>query len=269
MNFIQLTFPIENIDQADLITAMLDHESLQGIEQTDTELNAFFKDDEWDEPFWLQQLSNFKFTKSIVPQQNWNQSWESNFEPIRISDEIGIRADFHPAFDDCKYDIVITPKMSFGTGHHETTQMMLQYTNEIDCQHKSVFDFGCGTGVLAILSTLKGASKVIGIDNDDWAVENAIENCARNNCSDIDISIRDIDEFSATFDIILANINLNVLKEYMPKLASMLNSEGHLVLSGILVSDFDEIKSYIEVQHLKIISIKNIKNWQSIHVIKK
>lgn len=271
MNSIKLTFKIANAEQCDLLTALLSDLHLDGTEQNDEEFIAYFPENTFNE-FEVNdriQSLHIPYSKEIIEMKNWNATWEANFEPILINNEVGVRAHFHPPFTDCKYDIVITPKMSFGTGHHETTQMMLNYLCEIDCEQKSVFDFGCGTGVLAILAKLKGASHTIGIDNDPWSVENGNENCLKNNCSSIEISDKTLHEVEGTFDIILANINLNVLMETLPRLYEMLNNKGDLYLSGILISDLDTISERLSGLNFEIISQKQLKNWLSLHIKKR
>ncbi len=270
MNSIKLTFQIENNDQCDILTALLADLHLEGTEQNDQEFIAYFHENTFNEFELNDRIASLAipYTKETIEMKNWNATWEANFEPILINTEVGVRAHFHPPFQHCTYDIVITPKMSFGTGHHETTQMMLTYLCETDCNQKSVFDFGCGTGVLAILAQLKGASLTIGIDHDPWSVENGIENCAKNNCSTIEISNKTLDEVTETFDIILANINLNVLIETLPRLYEMLNNNGVLYLSGILLSDFETMKERLTGLQMEIISQKSLKNWLSLHIKK-
>ncbi len=268
MNYVKLIFDLAHPDDADILSALLNDMDCQGIEENDTQLFVFFDEGLFDEAAIRDVLVPFSFlyTKEIVPQINWNAQWESNFEPIRINDEVGVRASFHPPFGDCKFDIEITPKMSFGTGHHETTRMMLEYACETDFQDKSVLDFGCGTGVLAILARLKGAHPVLGIDHDQWSIENAIENCERNKCGDIEISDIDIQAIDQSFDIILANINLNVLLESLPKLKKILNTGGHIFLSGILDSDISTLSACFTALGFTLRSQKQKKDWVALYI---
>jgi ribosomal protein L11 methyltransferase len=172
-----------------------------------------------------------------------------------------VRAHFHPPFQHIQYDIEITPKMSFGTGHHATTQLMLQYMCETDFEKKTVFDFGSGTGVLAIFASMKGAESVVAIDNDAWSVLNAIENCERNNCTNIRVSADEIDVISGTFDIILANINLNILIQYKGQIKHLLKPNGKLFLSGLLTSDKTNILSHYQEMGFELLSAKQQKEW--------
>jgi ribosomal protein L11 methyltransferase len=271
MNSIKLIFKTANSDQGDYISGLLSSLEIEGSEQIEGELYIYIQESNYNESDvkTLLQGHPFDFSTEILPMQNWNAVWESNFEPIRIHQTVGVRAHFHPPFTDCQYDILITPKMSFGTGHHETTQMMLTYLCDTDCSNKSVFDFGCGTGVLAIFAKLKGSAETIGIDNDAWSVENAIENCIQNKCRDIQISDDTLQEFNKPFDIILANINLNVLLETLPKLHEMLKSDGVLYLSGILISDINTISERFINLGFELISKKQLQTWSALHIKKR
>ena len=268
MNYIKLIFTNLSDDQKDILSALFNDEKIHGMEQTDTETLVYFSESDFNESDINELLAPFSFvyTKEIIPHENWNATWESNFEPITIGNIVGLRAHFHPKFENMQYDIEITPKMSFGTGHHETTQMMMEYLIETDCNNKSVFDFGCGTGVLAIFAKLKGASSVIGIDNDPWSVENAIENCQKNNCADIRISIDDISTIQGPFDIIEANINLNILLFYMKNLKELLAPNGDLFLSGILIEDIPTIEKSLIPLNMAVVSSKQKKTWASLHI---
>lgn len=271
MNSIKLIFKTDDTDQGDYISGLLSSLDIEGTEQTDGELYVYIQESNFNETAVKELLEGhpYTFQTELIPLQNWNAIWESNFEPIRIHQTVGVRAHFHPPFTDCQYDILITPKMSFGTGHHETTQMMLTYLCETDCSNKSVFDFGCGTGVLAIFAKLKGSAETIGIDNDAWSVENAIENCIQNNCRDIQISDDTLQEFNTPFDIILANINLNVLLETLPRLHEMLKSDGDLYLSGILISDINTISERFTSLGFELISQKQLQTWSALHIKKR
>lgn len=186
----------------------------------------------------LKAVTSLEYTRSIVPDQNWNAKWESNFEPVIVDDVCCIKADFHDIQPDTKYTITINPKMAFGTGHHETTYMMIATMDGLDIKERSVFDFGCGTGILAILAEKMGARSIYGIDYDEIAVENALEN-QENNHSKLCIF-----DCAATvtipkekYDVILANINRKVLLDHAEVLSFVLKEKGALLLSGILKDD--------------------------------
>jgi len=182
---------------------------------------------------------NLTYEASTIEPTNWNALWESNFEPVLVDDFCGIRADFHETLaGKVKYEILITPKMSFGTGHHATTASMIRLMRDIDFSGKQVFDFGTGTGILAILAEQLAAAKVDAIDNDEWAVNNTMENIANNNAVKTKVWQADnLDHVEPGYDIILANINRHILLQFMPRLQQLLRAGGKLLLSGILSED--------------------------------
>jgi ribosomal protein L11 methyltransferase len=179
------------------------------------------------------------FSKTIIEETNWNEVWESNFQPVIVDLFVGIRAGFHNAIKDVEHEIVITPKMSFGTGHHATTYMMIEQMKNISFAGAAVFDFGTGTGILAILSEKLGAGKILAVDHDDWSIENAKENVVQNNCTRVEIRKADSARVEADFrfDIILANINKNVILDNFSILAKQLSPKGVLIISGLLKED--------------------------------
>ncbi len=194
-----------------------------------------------------------------IPQQNWNATWEKNFPVTKVGPECLVRAPFHDP-EPVTYDIVIAPKMSFGTGHHETTYMMLTLLLEEPLNGKSVLDMGCGTGVLAILSEKRGAREVDAIDIDPWCYENAMENVRRNECQRIQVALGDVSNLNhKNYDIILANINRNVLFRDIPVYLSHLNQPGSLLLSGFYLKDLNAISTKCEALGLQI-EKKVIKN---------
>jgi ribosomal protein L11 methyltransferase len=178
------------------------------------------------------------YSKSVIKEQNWNAIWESNFDPVRVGDFVGIRAHFHPDFEPAvEYDIKITPKMSFGTGHHPTTFSVMQLMQRLDFKDKTVYDFGTGTGILAILAEKLGAKKVHAVDNDDWCIENALENI-QNNASKV-ITIEKVASAlqKDQHDIVLANVNRHIIEANMEELTLTSKPGGILVLSGLLIED--------------------------------
>jgi ribosomal protein L11 methyltransferase len=194
------------------------------------------------------KFDDFTFEYSIekIEEKNWNEVWESSFEPVLVDDLLAIRAAFHQQIPTVKHEIIITPKMSFGTGHHQTTRLMCREIFNINIEGKRVLDMGCGTGILAILACKLGAGEILGIDIDPWSVENAIENCVANNCSNIMIRLGDIGDIKneGAFDVILANINKNILKTQMPAYAEKLVKGGPLLLSGFFITDVEELKDF-------------------------
>jgi ribosomal protein L11 methyltransferase len=213
-------------------------------------------------------FEDFAFTCEIkkIALTNWNAEWEKNFEPVLVDDLLYIRAPFHEKNNSFKHEIVIMPKMSFGTGHHQTTRLVCKAMFETDFKNKRILDMGCGTGILAILANFLGATDILAIDIDEWSVENSIENCATNNCSDIVVKKGDIDllENEKPFDIIIANINKNILTSHIPVYSSRLKAGGKLFLSGFFTTDMDELKEISESNNLKFISFKNENEWAMI-----
>ena len=207
------------------------------------------------------------FHKKYLENINWNSEWESNFDPI-IIDECCIRAPFHLKTD-CKYDLIIEPKMSFGTGHHETTSMMVRYLLEDNFVNCSFCDVGCGTGILAILAEKKGASKIVAIDIDNWSYLNSIENIKKNNSQNIKVYKGEILLLQNNkYDKIFANINLNVLLKDIYIYSKLLNSGGVLYLSGFYKEDTDKILGEANKFNLNLISSKESNNWTCIKLIK-
>ena len=229
----------------------MDSIGFEGFEETSSGFKAYIPKNEYREKSFKQiavfsqdGLSIDWNTSDIAP-ENWNSAWEQNFTPTRIGDRCVIRADFHPP-ERAEFELIITPKMSFGTGHHETTQLMVLLLLETDCHQKSIVDMGTGTGVLAILSEKKGATNILAIDNDPWCIENTLENIATNQCKNIRTKLTDQLSETLLFDSVLANINRNILLEQMDAYAKALKPEGNLLLSGFYVEDLGIIRSKCE-----------------------
>ncbi len=239
MTHIKIDIAAGEYQQEELI-ALLDEYHATGFEQNDESLIAYFREDDFKTDEVLTILDGYQYQLSKIEETNWNAAWEQSFQPVIVSDFCAIRAHFHQPISTAQYDIVITPKMSFGTGHHATTFMMIEQMREIDFENKKVFDFGTGTGILAILSQKLGAASVTAIDIDEWSIENAIENRQQNAADKVVIELSSIIPLT-TFDIILANINRNVLLDYMKDLSLALNSGGQLLISGLLADDENAI----------------------------
>lgn len=196
-----------------------------------------------------------------IEQENWNSRWEENFQPVTVGTFCTIRADFHEPAEGITHDIIITPKMSFGTGHHATTRMMVERMSEIAFSGCHVLDFGTGTGVLAILAERLGASEVMAIDNDDWSVENTIENIERNNSLAISVQKGSLEVVSGVYNVILANINRHILMQYMDDMAALLHKDGQILMSGILVEDETMINAKAGKCGLKQLNRKQLDKW--------
>jgi ribosomal protein L11 methyltransferase len=229
---------------SDMLIAQLSECGFDGFEEGPDSLNAFINE----EKFSVENLEKIisangvAYTKTVILPKNWNEEWEKNFEPVTIENFCGIRASFHPPLAEEEHEIIITPKMSFGTGHHATTYLMIKAISTIDCKDKAVLDFGTGTGVLAILAEKCGAKKITAIDNDDWSIDNANENIKENGCTKIIIQKNDSIKQAGSFDIILANINKNILLQHFGSFKQHLNEGGVLLLSGLLSTDLSDIE---------------------------
>lgn len=205
----------------------------------------------------------------IIPQQNWNAVWESDFQPVEVEDYLTIVAPFHDRSSAKGMIIEILPKMSFGTGHHQTTWMMSKALFELKSIPAEVLDMGTGTGVLAFVAKRLGAKHVVAVDIEDWSVENTLENAERNDCKTIEAICGDVDVLKGrTFGLILANINKNILKAHMSSYAEMLEKNGTLLLSGFFDTDVDELVTFAEQFGLKKHRVLNKDNWAAIELNK-
>lgn len=207
------------------------------------------------------------YTIEEISQVNWNEEWEKNFEAIEVDGICHVRAPFHPKTG-AKYDIVIEPKMSFGTGHHETTHMMIQHLLETNVEGKKTLDMGCGTAILAILAEMKGAQPIDAIDIDNWCYLNSIENAERNNCSQITVYEGDAELLKGKkYDLIIANINRNILLNDMQSYVDCLNKEGILLLSGFYNEDIPFIAASCTEKGLTYVKKFERNNWVSLKYI--
>ncbi|RYY65445.1 MAG: 50S ribosomal protein L11 methyltransferase [Chitinophagaceae bacterium] len=235
MNHILVTIAADAAQQETIIGLLSD--TATGFEQQDEQVLAYFEEGSVTPEELADLLRDYSFRTETVGERNWNAEWEKNFPPVIVNDFVAVRAHFHEPIAGVRHELLITPKMSFGTGHHATTWQMMQAMERLDFRGKRVFDFGTGTGVLAILAEKLGASRVLAIDNDVWSLENARENCERNDCTNVTVALSsDIPE-GEEFDIVLANINRNVLLHYVDFLQKAVVPGGYLLLSGLLTED--------------------------------
>lgn len=267
MNYIEFDFNPEDKLQQEQLIALLSEEGFEGFEETPAALKAFIKEEDWQEPRFNDIIGLFpglKYCREIVENKNWNEQWESSFEPVQVNDFAAIRADFHEPIPVVKHEIIITPKMSFGTGHHATTWLMIEQMSQLGFKGKTVIDFGTGTGVLAILAEKLGAEKIEALDNDEWSIDNSRENITANGCGRIHLYKADTIDPSVKADIILANINLNVITANLEAIRNV-SKEGTFVLfSGLLATDKDIIVPQLESSNLAVSGVYERNNWLAI-----
>lgn len=270
MNYIEYDFTVSPTEMgAEILMAELAEVGFDSFEDTPTGIKAYIPKDSWNEHILqdIYLLSNPEFTISYqiteIEQVNWNEEWEKNFSPIVVEDLCTVRANFHPV-PNTRYDIVITPKMSFGTGHHETTYMMLQQLLPLSLEDTKVLDMGCGTGILAIMAALRGAHDITAIDIDPWCVENATENVQQNDCSFITIKEGDVSLIAGEqYNLILANINRNILLSDIPAYTQALLPQGLLLVSGFYEEDLPAIKEKCQEVGLTYLSHIERNRWVS------
>ncbi len=249
MNYIELTVSAKDTEQAEIIMADLSDFPFDSFNEENGSLKAYIRETDFDAV--RNQVSSYlntrgvRYTESTIPATNWNAVWEANFEPIVVDDRCYIRAPFHPKRPEYEYEIVIMPKMSFGTGHHATTCLMVSALLGLEVQGLHGLDMGSGTGILAILAAMRGAAQVDAIDNDEWAYENGSENVKANGVDDrVRTSLGDASLLGRdTYDFILANINRNILLADMQRYVEALHSNGTLIMSGILEADIPAIEA--------------------------
>ncbi len=264
---------IEVTDEAvkDMMIAELAVLGFDGFEETETGLFSYIDSAKFDMEVTagladLAAQHGATYSSNAIDKQNWNALWESNFEPVLVDDFVGVRANFHEPFNNqVEHDIVITPKMSFGTGHHGTTYSVMQLMRGINFKGQSVFDFGTGTGLLAILAHKLGASYVLGVDNDDWCIENASENIIVNNTQSIEIEKVNDANLNKKFNIIIANINKNIILDNLAFLAEATVPGGVVLLSGLLIEDEPEIEAACAALGWKHQETRTRNNWIALH----
>lgn len=275
MNYIEYDFKIRPLEPAtEILIAELGEVGFESFVENEEGVLAYIQQVEWNEQVLedvqILQSDEFdiSFTSKLIEQVNWNEEWEKNFNPIEVDGLVSIRAPFH-VNPNLKFDIVIEPKMSFGTGHHETTHMMIQHLLEVDLNDKKVLDMGAGTGILAIFAEMRGAKSIDAVDIDEWCFENAIENLERNFCVNISVYQSDVTFLeNKKYDVIIANINRNVLLADMHQYAACLSAGGILLLSGFYTEDISILEAETSKYGLQILTQKERNNWASLKLIK-
>lgn len=264
-NFKIVSGSLEQQTAIDILVAELGSVGFESFTENEDGVVAFIQEADWKESLLndIQILESeevgFSYEIEEIEQVNWNEEWEKNFEPIIVENEVSIRAPFHKN-PNLKYDIVIEPKMSFGTGHHETTYLMIKHLMALDLRGKKVLDMGCGTGILAIFAELKGAEHIDAIDIDAWCYENSVENIERNQCQNIEVYEGDASMLKGrTYDLIIANINRNILLNDIAVYTESLNANGELYLSGFYTQDIPQINEAAEKNGL-VLSVRYERN---------
>ncbi len=266
--YIEYTFEVTPKEPTtEILIAELGELGFESFVENEKGVVAYIQKDDWSETiledvFVLKSEEfSIQYEHKEIEQTNWNAEWEKNFNPIQVDDLVSVRAPFHEN-PNLSYDIVIEPKMSFGTGHHETTHMMVQHLISLDVEGKKVLDMGCGTGILAIFAEMKGAQPIDAIDIDPWCYENSLENVERNNCKHISVYEGEASLLEGrNYDVIIANINRNILLNNMKAYTNCLNEEGVLLLSGFYSEDIPVIDNEVSKYGLTLKNTIKRNNW--------
>ncbi len=266
----QIDLSSDSEENNEIIIALLSTLPFESFSESEGKIvSAFIPSSKWSEELKANLEDVLNGVSSVLQIKtldsiNWNTAWESRFEPVEIDTLARIRAVFHPTQPGFKYDILIQPRMAFGTGHHATTYMMIKLMDRLELEGKAVFDFGCGTGILAVMASLMGAQKVIGNDVDDWAIENSYENAELNHVSNVEFSLQSITSYVKSglkVNVVLANIQLDVLDVYAESIKALLYDDGRVLLSGVLASYRKEIEYIYKLQGFHLIAHLERDGW--------
>ena len=276
MEYIEVDIKIEKSEVfSDIVVARLNEIEFETFLENDNGVRCYIQATLFDkkkldiELDKIKQYTKLNFNINHVAQKNWNEEWEKNFKPVQINSHCLIRSEFHNNSGNFKDEIIITPKLSFGTGHHETTFLMINELYNLDLNDKSILDMGSGTGVLSIVASKNGAKQVVGIDIDEWAFQNSIDNAKLNNTQNISFLHGDIKLIeNQDFDIILANINRNIIEKDIEEYYNLLSDKGDLLISGFLVEDVDFIINLSINNRFNVINKKNKGQWSMVHLRK-
>ena len=275
MAYLQVLFANISADKKDILVALLSDTGFTGFEEEGSDLKAFIKEADADHGRLdsISELARSAYTSSTIEEKNWNEEWERGFEPVGVTGVKSnepfayIRAGFHEPDPAYLHDIIVTPKMSFGTGHHATTYLVVSIMSTMDFKNKTVIDFGTGTGILAILAEQLGASSVLAIDCDDWSINNAEENIAMNGCEKINIVKAESVPTEKRADIMLANINLNIIKDNLTAIRKALKPGATVLFSGIMLHDKKGIINAVERVGLNIDNVSEKDGWLAIYAV--
>jgi ribosomal protein L11 methyltransferase len=261
--YVEICLHTETNEQAEILIAQLEQAGFEGFEERERELFAFVKQGRFQSIELQEAITRLSvsYSERVVPPTNWNTEWEKNFEPVLVDNFCYVRAPFHPPVPGVQHDLLITPKMSFGTGHHATTWMVIHAMKDLEFSGKRVLDFGTGTGILAILAEKCGAELVLAIDNDEQCILNASENISDNQCDRIKLQKQDHIGDDPLFDIILANINRNTILANLAGMRQHLTPQGVLVLSGLLEEDLEQLGDSAKIQGLISEQLEHRDHW--------
>ena len=259
-----------------MLSALLDMCDFDGIYEDEERISAYMKADisldailREIEPIMADAGCRLVSKIEDIPEQNWNRIWENSYEPVIIGSNCVIRAPFHPEYQNLKYQIIIEPKMSFGTGHHQTTKLMIEEIIKMDIEGKCILDMGCGTGILGILAAMMKASKIIAMDIDKQACENTVENARRNGISQISVRKGGVEKLSKeSFDVVFANINQNILREQIRTYSAVLHPGGILMISGILLADEDQMLKFASAHGFRWLKSTELEGWIAMKFIR-
>ena len=262
--------------EKEILYALMAQIGFEGFVEGDNDIQAFIDEETYDAEALNQLIDQLagvnikvQYRFHRTEDQNWNEEWEKKFEPVVIDERVLIRAPFHDSSNDLEYTLVIEPKMSFGTGHHHTTKLMIREMGNHPLEGKRILDMGCGTGVLGIYACMHGAARVLGVDNDQWAYENALENIKRNGITNMDVKLGDVGVlYKENFDMILANITRNTLVRDMSIYTEHLLDQGLMVISGILAEDVQYVLNEAYRCNLEHLSTGEESNWISLTFLK-
>lgn len=269
MNYTKISFMLtpDTTENREILVALLSDLDFESFDETNEQVFGYIPGETADLEPIRDIASALPFSVQIenemIPDQNWNEVWEKNyFKPLLIGDRFLVRAPFHTEFEPAEFELVIEPKMAFGTGNHETTSLVSAQILDMDLQDKTVLDMGCGTGILGMLASLKGAKQIVAIDIDKWSFESTVENARLNNIENLEARLGDASLLgNESFDIIFANIHKNVILRDIPTYESVLNSGGKLYLSGFYTHDMPEVKDQAESVGLIETGFHEKNNW--------
>jgi ribosomal protein L11 methyltransferase len=266
MQYLEFEIPC-NTELGEILMAELAHSGFDSFLQEDDHIKAYvdeatFNPEELSIVLDYYSIAGQNIRKSLMENKNWNAAWESNYQAVVIGDKCYVRAEFHEPKPQYPFEIIIQPKMAFGTGHHATTAQMMELMLVKDLRGKTILDMGCGSGLLAVLAYKMGAQKVTAVDNDEWAYKNTLENIFRNKVQNTDVILGEIDDvITDKFDIILSNITKNINLQYLHHYGKMMEKNGRLIVSGFFESDLEDIKNEAIKHGFKLLSNKTTNNW--------